>query len=235
MIPSHSFVCFAVKHFKHLPGLKLPYGEGMDQTIFPTDDSCRTMVSTDFDVPFEGRHFRIIYVRIMCITSILTVCSEVKIQHMFNAFVFIPNKLCIIFRVTLSFVRKKTQQIFYFFQICPNGLLCFNRPHEAYTIPDGNRFHSEYQNIYCLAPYFTDLNPSRGGKVYYRTYNYLKSNEPTDALETVQNLVEQNYKTTFIPVFILKATWDEVPPYGRYYSQVSGNFRCHLMLIKDYC
>lgn len=107
MIPSHSFVCFAVKHFKHLPGLKLPYGEGMDQTIFPTDDSCRTMVSTDFDVPFEGRHFRIIYVRIMCITSILTVCSEVKIQHMFNAFVFIPNKLCIIFRVTLSFVRKK--------------------------------------------------------------------------------------------------------------------------------
>ena len=110
-------------------------------------------------------------------------------------------------------------------QICPNGLVCFNRPHEGYTVPNNNGYDSSYRNKYCLAPYFTDLNPSQRGAVNYNDFDLFRSsdNASKEAASIAGSLVTQYYNTSFEPLYVLQATWIDVPPFGGYNTEVGFN------------
>ncbi|WAR05736.1 FBN1-like protein [Mya arenaria] len=100
--------------------------------------------------------------------------------------------------------------------ICPNGLMCFGRKYEGYTIPQRNRVvNSEFTGSFCLAPYFTDLNPNSAGDVFYQVYDSLSSDVNQTVYAKVKALVEAQYATTnFLPQYIVKATWDQIPRFG---------------------
>ncbi|XP_052803968.1 uncharacterized protein LOC128234050 isoform X2 [Mya arenaria] len=100
--------------------------------------------------------------------------------------------------------------------ICPNGLMCFGRKYEGYTIPQRNRVvNSEFTGSFCLAPYFTDLNPYSAGDVFYQVYDSLSSDVNQTVYSKVKALVEAQYNTTnFLPQYIVKATWDQIPRFG---------------------
>lgn len=110
----------------------------------------------------------------------------------------------------------------HFFQICPNGLVCFNKRYESYSIPANGDTENDLKNIYCLAPYFADVNLQTSGRVWYQDYD-LTSNDVADSNEVVvkmQNLVNETFEIIYNPVYILKATWDQAPKYGGSSSEV---------------
>lgn len=92
--------------------------------------------------------------------------------------------------------------------------MCFRRQYESFSIPTSNEFNYDLLSVYCLAPYFTDLNPAFGGKVYYSAYDLLKTQNTLSADTKVQEMVHRHYNVSFKPVYILKSTWDQVPPFG---------------------
>lgn len=94
--------------------------------------------------------------------------------------------------------------------------MCFSRRFEHFTVPTRG-YDSKLRDIYCLAPYFSDLNTISSGKVYYKAYDYIFDDEYEEAINVsiiVRNLVSTAYKVyDFTPLFIAKATWVEVPHY----------------------
>lgn len=86
--------------------------------------------------------------------------------------------------------------------------MCFGAPFSGYGSLEANSNHS------CLVAYFEDLNPSSGGNVYYNTYYFGTEalGEANTTYRVVKNLVEDKYVLNFYPSFILKVTWEGVPP-----------------------
>lgn len=101
-------------------------------------------------------------------------------------------------------------------QVCTNGLICFGRRYESYSIPKSSQFYSELLNLYCLAPYFTDIILTSSGKVWYQAYDVTSDSvsDSDDVIITMKNLVNESYAIQLQPKFIVKVTWDKVPAYG---------------------
>ncbi|XP_053372966.1 uncharacterized protein LOC123561091 [Mercenaria mercenaria] len=107
----------------------------------------------------------------------------------------------------LPFMQRRFTKIY----VCTNGLICFNRPFNGYSIPKKQGFNNDFLNIYCLAPYFADLYLTFTDQVWYQAYNTLAddSSESTDVSVKVHDLVNELYDEEFDPVYVLKATWFE--------------------------
>ncbi|XP_053372780.1 uncharacterized protein LOC123559692 [Mercenaria mercenaria] len=112
----------------------------------------------------------------------------------------------------VPFREQKFRKIF----VCANGLICFNRRYESYTIPVNDETSSDLNNIYCLAPYFADIDVENSGKVWYQAYDATSEDisETSEVFVTVKNLMNATYGVDYNPVYILKATWDNAPKYG---------------------
>ncbi|XP_060565921.1 alpha-tectorin-like, partial [Ruditapes philippinarum] len=95
--------------------------------------------------------------------------------------------------------------------VCANGLVCFNRSYESYIIPENRQYRHDLVGIYCLAPYFTDLDLRFSGSVWYQAYTMASDAE--NIRESVKKLVNETYSIQITPNFIFKATWKEVPLY----------------------
>ena len=102
--------------------------------------------------------------------------------------------------------------LYLIFQVCANGLVCFNRRYQSYTVPVNRQYTPDLVGIYCLAPYFTDLDLRSSGSVWYQTYTM--SSDAENIRESMKNLVNETYSIQITPSFIFKATWKEVPLYG---------------------
>lgn len=64
-------------------------------------------------------------------------------------------------------------------------------------------------------PYLTDLSPAAGGRIFYNEYDCSSNTAETiTATLAVRQLVEEKYMTSFQPVFIIKATWEQVIVYS---------------------
>ncbi|XP_060576455.1 sushi, nidogen and EGF-like domain-containing protein 1 isoform X2 [Ruditapes philippinarum] len=96
--------------------------------------------------------------------------------------------------------------------VCANGLVCFNRSYHSYTIPENRQYRHDLVGIYCLAPYFRDLDLRSSGSVWYQTYTM--SSDAENIREAMKNLVNETYSIQITPSFIFKATWKEVPLFG---------------------
>ncbi|XP_053389334.1 mucin-like protein, partial [Mercenaria mercenaria] len=107
----------------------------------------------------------------------------------------------------LPFMQRRFTTIY----VCTNGLICFNRPFNGYSIPKKQGFNNDFLNIYCLAPYFADLDLTYTGQVWYQAYNTLAddSSQSADISIKVHDLVNELYDEEFYPVYVLKATWYE--------------------------
>lgn len=106
--------------------------------------------------------------------------------------------------------------IFFSWQVCPNGLVCFDRPYEGVEdlIPGGGQQLSPNTN--CLAGYLSDLTLTGGANILYKSYDYLDENldsdvDAQDVLAKVRSLIAIQFQTLLSPVFIFKATWVQVP------------------------
>lgn len=109
----------------------------------------------------------------------------------------------------------------YILQVCPNGIVCFKRRYESYTIPFNREFKSDLRNVYCLAPYFSDIILNNAGKVWYQAYDALSPGvSESSEVVSVQQLVHETYAVEFSPVFMFKATWDQAKKYGGFTSEV---------------
>lgn len=122
----------------------------------------------------------------------------------------------------LKHIIDLTSALFLYFQVCSNGLVCFNRRYESYTIPSNGETNSDMSNIYCLAPYFADLDMRNSGKVWYQAYDATRDDisETSDVFTTVKSLMKTAYELDYSPVFVLKATWEKAPRYGGINSEV---------------
>lgn len=128
------------------------------------------------------------------------------------------------------------ENIYFFirFQICPNGLLCFGSPYSGFNVPRNNDYDFYFVGKYCLAPYFTDLDPRLYGRIYYNTYDFSKtaSAEQSKVYVNVTNLVKAKYNVSaYSPGIVVKVTWEGVPPYPGLYTsaEVKSNF-----VIRDF-
>ncbi|WAR04750.1 MLP-like protein [Mya arenaria] len=100
--------------------------------------------------------------------------------------------------------------------ICPNGVMCFGRRFEGYTIPSVNRaVNAGFHRTFCLTPYFTDLIPTNNGEITYHVYDFTDVGTQVDGVyDTVVGLVGNAYNLTdFDAVFVLKVTWANVTKY----------------------
>ncbi|KAL4229260.1 Mucin-4 [Mactra antiquata] len=101
--------------------------------------------------------------------------------------------------------------------ICANGLLCFQKKYESYTIPVNGETDNDLNNIVCLAPYFSDLDLSVNGDVWYtiRDLTSVNSLDTYTDVNSVIALVNETYgKDDYNPAFFMVATWVESPRYG---------------------
>ena len=102
-----------------------------------------------------------------------------------------------------------------FSQVCPNGIICFGKRLQTYSIPQHGESRSTFIGRSCLAPYFSDLTTYRTGDIYYRYIDTLdKTNAPE--IEVAKTLVQQSQALSIQPVFIIIATWDRVPHFYSY-------------------
>ena len=84
-------------------------------------------------------------------------------------------------------------------------------------MPQSSATSSSYSDKYCLAGYFTDLNPTLGGKVYFNSYDFTKTetSDGTAVKTVVTDLVQAKYQLDkYKPAFVAKATWEAVVPYS---------------------
>ncbi|XP_053372749.1 uncharacterized protein LOC123561027 [Mercenaria mercenaria] len=95
--------------------------------------------------------------------------------------------------------------------VCANGLICFGRRYVSYTVPQNKVFSSDLLNVYCLAPYFTDMDLRTSGSVWYQAYESASNASITSAMA---NLVYDLYEVQIQPLYMFKATWVESPKYG---------------------
>ena len=98
----------------------------------------------------------------------------------------------------------------FIFQVCANGLVCFRRRYEGSELPTINEYNPELKGRNCLAPYFTDMDLSTSGTVWYQAYNIF-DNDADNVIESMRSLVNDTYSIEITPNFVFKATWEEVP------------------------
>lgn len=113
--------------------------------------------------------------------------------------------------------------IFCFVQVCANGVISFGRRYESYTTPENQQFSTDLLNIYALTPYFTDLDLTTSGTVWYRVYDLTEdsSADVKDVLKIMQDLVSEIYAQKIHPIYVFKATWENVPLYGESSAEVN--------------
>jgi hypothetical protein len=122
--------------------------------------------------------------------------------------------------------------LYLIFQVCANGLVCFNRSYESYLIPENRQYRFDLNGIYCLAPYFRDLDLRSSGSVWYQAYNM--SSDAENIRESMKNLVHETYSIQITPSFIFKATWMKVPLFGRPSHEVCMEFMFLYKKLQDY-
>jgi len=125
------------------------------------------------------------------------------------------------------------------FQICPNGVVCFGRRFEGYTIPATNRaVDAELAKKYCLAPYFTDLQPTTAStsSIFYQVYDFSAVTSSNDAvLDVVSGLVDETYQRgDFSPALVIKSTWSDLQRYDGNAAQVSRSWFCRVGILDIY-
>ena len=93
--------------------------------------------------------------------------------------------------------------------------MCFGQPFTSYSVPFSPRgTNANYRNAYCLAPYFTDLNPVTKGNVFYRMYDNALNDIDAAIVDLAKQLVLDVYDVAIEPDMIVKATWVDVLKYG---------------------
>lgn len=100
--------------------------------------------------------------------------------------------------------------------------MCFNNAYNGYTVPVPGDTSSNFAGTYCVAPYFTDLDTSTSGKVWYQVYDTTTNPLLTShvAVTTAESLVFNRYGVTFDAVLVVKATWDSIPGFESAPDQV---------------
>ena len=74
--------------------------------------------------------------------------------------------------------------------------------------------NNNYRNAYCLAPYFTDLNPVAKGDLYYHMYDNAISVVDVTIVDLATQLVLEVHGVNIVPDMIVTATWVDVVKYG---------------------
>jgi len=93
--------------------------------------------------------------------------------------------------------------------------MCFAKPFTSYSVPHSPRgTNANYTNAYCLAPYFTDLNPVTKGSVLYRVYDNTVNDIDAAIVDLAKLLVLEVHDVTIEPDMIVTATWVNVLKYG---------------------
>jgi len=93
--------------------------------------------------------------------------------------------------------------------------MCFGQPYTYYSPPSSPRgTDTNFQNVHCLAPYFTDLNPEYGGNVYYRMYDNALNDIDATIVDLAKQLVLDVHGVTIEPNVIVTATWVNISHYN---------------------
>lgn len=102
-------------------------------------------------------------------------------------------------------------------------MISFGRPYESYTPPENQQISSELSDVYAMAPYFADLDLTTSGTVWYRVYDLTEdsSADVKSVLRTMKDLVWEIYEQDIDPIYVFKATWENVPLHGGSLSEVS--------------
>lgn len=95
-------------------------------------------------------------------------------------------------------------------QLCPNGALSFGTDFTYLGRVTNGTMLNATDN--CLLIFHDDHNIQWGGYIYYNVYESSApaSVESSDMFEFVEYLVWNEFSIDFDPVYVLKATWEEV-------------------------
>ena len=91
--------------------------------------------------------------------------------------------------------------------------MCLNNAYVGYTVPTSGQISPNFAGMYCMAPYFTDLDTTVSGKVWYQIYDTTTNSVLINhvAITTAESLVFNRYGITFDAVLVIKVTWENVP------------------------
>ena len=92
--------------------------------------------------------------------------------------------------------------------------MCFGRPYESYTIPPNKVRIRNLLGVYCLAPYYADLNVKDDAAIYFNSYGMSNPGKSTAVFEKVRHDMKFFYDVSFSPVFVIKVTWHQVLAYN---------------------
>lgn len=98
-------------------------------------------------------------------------------------------------------------------QVGTNGYFSFGRRFTGFA----PFLFSEGNTISLVAPFFTDIDISRGsGGVRYQIHNDLNVTRSKALGEQVDTVINTNKLTNFRSKWLLVASWEDVSPYGDY-------------------
>ena len=96
--------------------------------------------------------------------------------------------------------------------MCENGIVSFRQPFHLFqpeAFPGSPT--SSLRNSLISAPYWSDIDLSLGGSIYYHGYSNVTSNVGIRAMEAARNF---SGLSSFQPLGIFVVTWDNVLPAG---------------------
>lgn len=105
-------------------------------------------------------------------------------------------------------------------QLCPNGAFSFGTAFTRFSsITDGMMLNPTDN---CLLLFYEDHDVRKGGYIYYNVYESSApaSAEASAVFAAVEAFVFDKFLIDFDPVYVLKATWEEVPNYSFTAGQV---------------
>eukprot|EP00117_Sycon_ciliatum_P009054 scpid1187/ scgid4064/ Laminin subunit alpha-5; Laminin-10 subunit alpha; Laminin-11 subunit alpha; Laminin-15 subunit alpha len=114
------------------------------------------------------------------------------------------------------------------FFICENGLISLSNPFHNFkpeVFPGAQT--SNVRNSHIAAPFWSDIDLTRGGNIYYQVYSAdSNSAEYSEVLEGVQNLTGLD---SFVPLGMFVVTWDEVYTTGNDLNPPNNTFQAVLL------